>query len=208
MNYSLKKLTVLFLLLTSTVFFSSCNKNNEQVDRNKTIFQTDLTKKTSSEKNYKTLLISLNIKFWTRLASQPISEIKKVCDERNADKLISLAGFSSEELKTYMDKTIYYASEIEKVEEKSDCHCTDKSDMNFNEIYQFVLKIKNGGGADAFFKPFLHLNNQNLQYSSVGGADRVAACLASCSLTCLPLGLDPPAWATCGCMYSSLLLYY
>jgi len=64
----------------------------------------------------------------------------------------------------------------------------------------FIDEIQKNGGADVFFND-LELRAPGIDWN------KVAQCLAACSLTCLPLGWNPPAWAACYAAFTALCYY-
>jgi len=101
---------------------------------------------------------------------------------------MQLIKLSNEEVEDLKNKAIRYANEISKNTEFEECNC--ENDINYKDIVNFIRKIQSNGGADEFFN-----NNQsNLKKYD---PDKLIGCQAACALTCLPLGWNPPAWATC-----------
>lgn len=187
-------LTSVFLLF-GNVLFNSCSKS-EQIEVN------NITQPTNED--YKSLLFELNVKFWTNLASHPISEIQNVCAEQDADKLIQLANFSNEELEDFMSKTIHYSEQILENQSIEDCNCGNSG--NFENILSFVQTIQTNGGSSVFFSEVM--NTENVFYKAPGyDPDRLYLCLAACFQTCLPLTWNPTAWAACYAACTALCYY-
>lgn len=181
-------------LLSGNIIFNSCSKS-EQIE----------ISNNPSQKNedYKSLLFDLNVKFWTNLASHPISEIQNMCAEQDADKLIQLANFSNEELEDFMSKTIHYSEQILVNQSIEDCNCGNNG--NFENILSFVQSIQTNGGPSVFFNEVR--NTENVFYKESGDPDRLYLCLAACFQTCLPLTWNPTAWAACYAACTALCYY-
>lgn len=185
------------ILLLGSVTFNSCSKSDEV----KMINEPCLT-----QEEYKTLLIELNVKFWSNLSSNPISEIEKACNEKDGNRLVQLANLSEKELKDFMDKTVYYSSQINQNNDNSGCNC--ELEGSFDNILSFVKEIQKQGGHKVFFHRFSQYEYQNSNGSKEPPDwDKIANCMAVCTLTCVPLTWNPPAWAACiaGC---TALCYY
>jgi len=201
----IKLIAVSLFFLIGSVNLTSCSKSNNSVQNDNSVINTENFKENLTKEDYQMRLIELNIEFWTRLSSQPLSELKKVCDANDVKGLIKLSKYSNEGLMNFMNKTIDFSKQINKNGTvKSDCGCTEE--VNLDKIYEFVVKIKSNGGAGKFFQPFIQDSIQNFKTSG-GGSDKLAQCLAACSMTCLPLGWDPPAWAACMAVCTAACYY-
>jgi len=201
----IKLITVSLFFIIGSVNLTSCSKSNNSFQNDNSVIKTEIFKENLTKKDYQMRLIELNIEFWTRLSSQPLSALKKVCDASDVKGLIKLSKYSNEELANFMNKSIELSKQINKNGTvKSNCGCT--KGVNFDNIYEFVVKIKSNGGARQFFQPFTQNSIQNYK-SSGGGSSKLAECLAGCSLTCVYATWDPPAWLACMAICTAACYY-
>lgn len=190
----IKIVFITFFIVISTIPFNSCSKIDGSKRTKESFYSILLENKSVIKEDYKKKLIDLNIRIWKELASKPISEIEKVCEE-DPVKLMQLIDLSNEEVQDIMNKAIFYAKEISKNSVLEGCDCGN--DVNYDDIVDFIRKIQSNGGAEVFFNNF-NKNQSNLKvYDLKYDSDKLVECEAACVLACLPLGWNPPAWATC-----------
>ncbi len=194
----MRRLFKVVAILTLFLIIDSCEKdslNKDVVINNKrtSYIEDDYSKTEDQLRKHQQKLLQLNIDLWSRLASNPIEEVQQVCINRDTSKLIKLLGLSDISLTSQIEESITCAKVILGDDYDNDaCNCN--SQIDFNEIYNFVLKIQNEGGAEVFFAKYLDLY---LAPDVPIDGEQLAVCLATCHITCMTLLYYPPAYTAC-----------
>lgn len=186
---------IITVLLLGIFILVSCSKIGNENALNISTSESETIQEDLSYEEYQLLLFDLYAEFWTNISSNSLAEIKNVCDEKDVEGLIRLSNLSEKELSNFIRKAINYSSHINVNKNVSDCNCV--SDNNFENIYSFVEEIQKSGGGETFFQVYSQDALQNLGTRGEPDWNRIAQCLAVCSMTCLPLGWNPPAYAAC-----------
>lgn len=183
-----------------TINLNSCTKSYQEEPLDSSEIETN-----SFTSESKTIILDLYIEFWSNLSSNSISDIQNAIDEGNYNELIRLAKFSEDEIRSFMELVSLHSAPQADNFEATDCNCLE-DDTHFSNIISFVEIIQKSGGAEKFFSNREQSHNNSLKAPDPNW-DRVYLCLAGCSMTCLPLQWNPPAWLTCYAACTAVCYY-